>query len=535
MDSERIDQLLGREFAQRDANFLDYSVGREDILARIRNCARPFYLIVAPRGSGKSGLLLLLEDELARLSRTSSVIIKRYSDEVSLPPGRGPVEASVQFWKTTLLRWIVAEIGVRIDVPETTDEIFAVELAEQLGLRECEIGAPPLDRSTSEADARLPHVVKRLLEQSQKTFWLLLDEMDDFNIAIDERNVAIVGLLQACDAVSKLSPRIVARVTIRPHILTYLKTNFDVVQKFRDAELTVDWSETQLRDVLVRRIQRFDHQLRRDQPQLNLVGPTNDRHQSNRDACRIISRYLADFDSSFKVGSSSDYRALQTLSLRRPRWMIEFCAIALKKSASDFATAVSFHKAMHEYGRNRIQFLAGEHKTQLPDFAVWINRLTAARRSKFGSSEEFRDTLIEYLLRADGVAVAERPASPQEDADALTIAQALYMLEIVRAHQSAGGRDDHRFYRYTESPELLASWSTRANMTWEMHETFSRALNIIDNNTYSVGDEVRLFGERRSGSSGKNRRNRPGSRSRRRDALEKAGGGEDATSDDKEV
>lgn len=519
MDLARIEQLLGREFSQRDENFLAYSIPREDIMIRMRNRTRPYHLIIAPRGSGKSGLLLMLEDELRQLSGSSSVIIKKYYEDVSFPTGPLSVDVSLRYWTTTFMEWILAEIGMKIDVPRTSDEVAAVDLAERSGRRERKIGHMVHQRS-QEGFEHLRFITQRLIDKSEKAYWLLLDEMDDFYSNTEDRNNALVGMLQACDAVTKLSANIFVRITMRPHIHTYLKTKFDVVQKFRDAELPIFWDEVQLRDILVRRIEHFDGRIGRRQPEFELSTPALDRGVENRNACRVISRYLADFDSGFKADSSSDYRALQTLSLRRPRWMIEYCWIALRDSNNDFADAASFNRAMHEFGRNRIDFLAGEHSSHLPEFLTWVNGLGAARRRGFGTSEQFRDLVVEYIVRTDGVSIAERSISLAESAQALRIAQALFMLEVVRAHQSVGGaKDDHRFYTYSDAPELLTSWNNRANTTWELHETFARALNIIDNGTYRVGGEVRRFGDRRSGGAMK-RHNRPGSSSRRRAAQD---------------
>lgn len=514
MDIGRVEELLGSEFSQRDDNFLSYSVPREDIMARMRNRARAYYVVIAPRGSGKSGLLLMLQEELKRTSAASSIVIKKYYEDVTFPDGAPSVDASVRYWISTLLQWVVAQIGLQFEVPKTADEIYAVELAEKLGVRERKLGQTPSGPGQQGYD-HLRYVAQRLLEKNQKTYWLLLDEMDDLYSNTPERNSALVGLLQACDAVTKLSKKIVVRITIRPHIHTILKTQFDVVQKFRDAELPLHWDEIQLRNILVRRIEYFEGAHGRGHPEFELSSPSNDRNQANRNACQVIRRFFADFDSGFKAESSSDYRALQTLSLRRPRWMIEYCWLALLDSKTDFATAASFNRAMQVFGQNRIDFLAAEHHPHLPDFLAWLNRLAAARRQRFGTSEEFRDLLVQHVVRTDGTSVGERPVSQAEDAQALKIAQALFMLEVVRAHQFVGGRDDHRFYTYADSPELIASWGGRANMTWELHETFARALNIIDNGTYRVGGQTRLFGDRRAGGT-RGRTNRPGSKSRRK-------------------
>lgn len=100
MDSDKIRHLLGTELAQDDPKYLEYSVPRTDLLAKLRNFENNRLLIVnATRGSGKSGLLINHKDEISRYFRNDIVIHKFYSD-VAFPPDDTSVSQYIAFGRT---------------------------------------------------------------------------------------------------------------------------------------------------------------------------------------------------------------------------------------------------------------------------------------------------------------------------------------------------------------------------------------------------------------------------------------------------
>ncbi len=90
MEVSRINQLLGDEFAQNDENFRLYAINRDDLLGRLIDPKQHYVIINAPRGSGKSGLLLKLEEALRIASPTRNVVVTKYL----LDLGSGPIDVS---------------------------------------------------------------------------------------------------------------------------------------------------------------------------------------------------------------------------------------------------------------------------------------------------------------------------------------------------------------------------------------------------------------------------------------------------------
>ncbi len=485
MDELRIRQLLGSELAQDDPHFEVYAIDREDLLATLGDPERRFVIINAPRGCGKSGLLLKHRKNLELASPTSNVVIRKFLKNLHYPSTVAGLEGAIQFWKRQLLEWMVEEIGRRIQIPMNEDEATAVEFVERAGYRHRPKVAGDATR-LEVPDAALEAIVVN----SALRFWILLDEMDDhFDGTLYIRH-RLGGLLAACKDMLDLR-QVWFRVTVRPHIMTLLKTHYDHVQQLRQYEMGLTWKADQLKKILARRIAFFEQNYETGQMDL-LTSPMSTDSEGSTNT--IISRHFADFDMSLSAGSKSRYRAFHTVSLGRPRWMLEFCALALSMTPKERVGSIEYKKAMDVFGNNRIQFLAGEHRYYAPQLEALINGLSGARKTIFKTSTAFRMAIEEFVLHVEPMQ-RRKPDDPVVE-QALEIARLLFMVEFIRARQGDGR--NYRFFSYVDRPSLLASWNTEANISWELHPTFARGLQIVDNNTFRVGDQVRVFGERAS-------------------------------------
>ncbi len=486
MDTARITQLLGNELAQNDENFSLYAIKRDDLMARLVDRTQRYIIINAPRGSGKSGLLLKLDENLKLASKTQNIVITKYLIDIDLDLPEFSLEQWIQFWRRKILVWLVEEVGVRISAAEERWQVIAAQFAEICGRRGDRL-APEDFKPEDVPTAMLELIIAR----SGYKFHLLLDEMDDNfqeSLVIRDR---LAGLLQACKSVLRV-PDIHVRLTIRPHIMTILQTHYDHVQQLRSIELGLTWRPGQLKEILARRIAHFDQVV--DAEQFLLEFEDDDNTDSGPNP--LLRRYFDDFDMSLEENSRSRFRALHTLSLGRPRWMLEFCALALQNAPKEKAGSIEYKKAMHTFGSNRMKFLAGEHYFHSPDLQAYMNGLASKRKIRFSGSTNLRKAIEQSILGIQPVSKRE-PGDPILD-ETLEIARLLYMVEFIRARQKGRTPRDYRFITYAERPSLLASWSVEPTIVWEIHPTFCRALNIVDNETFKTGDAVRIFGEPKS-------------------------------------
>jgi hypothetical protein len=127
-----IRRLLWSEMAQEDQHFLNYCVNRADLLSDLRNQDNRFCIINAARGAGKSGLLIAHERNLTTATAHNNRAIKKYYADEQLPDGEVSINQYINFWKNTILGWIVAVIGSEIAMAISDDDIcrFQYSLAK---------------------------------------------------------------------------------------------------------------------------------------------------------------------------------------------------------------------------------------------------------------------------------------------------------------------------------------------------------------------------------------------------------------------
>lgn len=500
MKEEEILKLLGNVLAQEDENFLRYSVRREELVEQLASESREFLIINAPRGSGKSGLLLLLNERIKRFSKSTGIVIDKFYDDVEFPKEELSINHYISFWKNVILGWIVSEIGKRKKFAISDDSISAVEHAEKTGAKEktlinsilnrVKFNGLPIEKTDFDSSLN-DSVALRIINDSGYTFWMLFDEFDDFYEASDEQNNRLVGLLQACRVLSmRFRKNIKIRLTIRPHILTILKTRNEKVQTFWQNEININWTPSLLLSVIARRIIEYEDPGSFQQEDFKL---TIDQPRSTDELNRvIISRYFDDFDMSFRPDKKSSYRAMVTLSFGRPRWLLEFCHHALRQSPeSRRADVLDMRKAMHDYGHNRVNFIVGEYRYQCNEIESIINRISSLRKQNLGSTLELKKLIEDEIL---DTGIVNCSVNRKRDRASSRIARILYMTEFIRARQNLGGRDDHRFLYFNDRPELLENWSDHKNVSWHLHPTFSIAMTIDDLGTFRKGTGINLVG-----------------------------------------
>lgn len=492
-------EMFGSEMAQHDPHFNDYVVDRSDLLTDISSDKNDLLIINAARGSGKSGLLIIFEEILKK--NTDNIIIKRYYAEITLPDGKITVNGSIGFWKNFMLGSIVSEVGKDTSFAFWDDEISAVEFSESQGDREHNLLTSILNRlkfkgniiEKCDFDPNLNiGQLSRIVSKSSKTYWILLDEMDDIYDNGDNINL-LIGLIQASSFIASKFSNVRIRLTIRPHILTYLRLNNPVIQKIKECELKITWNISQLREIIYKRLDFYERsQGDINQTLLELTPQTED--DNNKYKTELISKYFSDFDMSFNDDSESNYRAFGTLCFYRPRWMIEFCKEVMKLVAEgEKATNYHYKRAFSSFGQNRIQFTIGEFSIIYPFIMNALSAVAAIRKTIIGNSKKLRSEIINRILKQGYIEYDQK----MEFIKSLEIAQALYKVEFIRAKEIIPGPgNNHRFHYYSERPDLLQSWTNEPHICWEIHPTFARALNIKDSDIYEVAGEVKVFGKK---------------------------------------
>ncbi|ACA85476.1 P-loop ATPase, Sll1717 family [Shewanella woodyi] len=493
-------KIFGSEMAQEDPDFLSYAMPRNDYLLPLSDEDNKAIILNAARGSGKSGLLISLSEHLKGTSNTK-IISLDYRDMV-FPVGKISVNESINYWKNTILSKVVAEIGTSKGWAFIDDDICAVELSENYGVKSknlltsilsrLKFKSSPIERCQFDSNITIKQL-SRIISASSIKYWIMLDEMDDIYDNGDEINL-LIGLLQVVAYLGVRIPNIWVRVTIRPHILTLLRTTNGTIQKLNEYELNLSWSKEQIKEVLARRLDFYQrNNSNEDQLELTLSEP-NALSDKSIETSKLISTYFEDFDMGFSVGSTSNYRAFGTLCFYRPRWLIEYCKEVRKiTTESKRSNLYHYKRAFLPFGNRRIQFISGEFSKTIHYIHAALNALIALDVSGFGTSKKFRSVIVNQIIKT-GIVQAEEHEYHRV---ALDIAKNLYITEFVRGKvrvDGAGGY--HRFYYYNDRPDLLSSWQQDKNIHWEIHPTFQRAFDLEDSQVYKISEDVKIIGNK---------------------------------------
>ncbi|WP_200177335.1 P-loop ATPase, Sll1717 family [Ectothiorhodospira shaposhnikovii] len=522
MDREEIKDLFGSDMAQRDPRFLDYCIFREKHLKTLGSRIENLVILNAPRGSGKSGLFIQLHKRVANNSKENLVIAKN-SGNVEYPSEEIELTDCINFWKNQLLGWIFSEIGKNTKFAFTEAEINAVEFSEAEGskgknivsliLERIKFKGSPIEKCKTDPIVREEEII-RLLANNPATYWLLLDELDDNYDNSTRVNNIIAGLLLASQAITDVLENVKVRLTIRPHVMRVLETRYDKIPTLRENQFSVSWSSLELRKLLARRIDSYLQRNSIPFSEGEIFYSGDEEEEKNRENA-LISKYFDNFDISFEDGGSTKkiwvYQTLATISMYRPRWLIEYCKICLENSENERVTTKSAQIALFYFGKNRISFLEAEHSPIFKNVSKILNQFSANRKTNLGDSNQLKEFIKREVIHTGIVPCSEEGI----EVKALDIAQFLHMVDFIQAKETLS-RGTYKHHYFIDRPQLLSSWNTNTGFRWIIHPSFSNALDLDENRTYRAGDDIKIAKKKYQPPAGNAPRNGNGRKRRRR-------------------
>ncbi len=494
MNRSQINRIFGSEMAQNDKRFLEYCIYRNDILDVIADDKEDFLILNAPRGSGKSGLFIQLNQKLEKYEGILSIPKSR--DDADYPFKKNiSIQETTNFWKNQLLGWIFTEIGSKKNFAFSEENINAVEFAELKGekpkniislvLGKLKFNGLPLEKCNIDPTVREAEVL-RLLKSSVNTFWLILDEIDDNYDGSKMSNNMLAGLLLASQTISKKAPNVKIRVSIRPHIMRVLETNFDSIQKLRELQINITWSDGDLRRLLAERIRNYLAFLDDVNAAEALREIKSIENQHERDNAMISTIFDNFSNSGERRGNFRTTETLLMFSMRRPRLLIEYCKMCAEQHKKGKISFQNSRNALHDFGANRITHLEGEHNPIFPSTGAILNQFSALNSYEIGGYQKLRDFIQHNIIRTGIVELQGISSSVKT----LEIARFLFMVDFIQAREDYG--EYHKILYYIDRPQLLATWKNAKELKWQVHPSFSYALDIVETETYRTGGKSKL-------------------------------------------
>lgn len=439
-------------------------------------------IVSARKGMGKSALLSRLEYKLSKEPQYNSPLVIRVKGNELLGLGQfsGSDHAFLEnYWKQIICKKIIVEIGSRIGLALTSDQISMVELAELDGLKSKNligglisrvIGRLPL--LDAELKTSIPENSISLLKSYQggnedSSVWLLIDDIDAKYQNNIESQARVGAFFSAIRALAFELKNLKIRATVRSDVWSCLR-HLEDLDKLQQYIVPIVWTKKNMRDMLAQKILVYIKNNHPETPEAKFT--------LSRDYNKILDVV---FLSPIEWGHDKDARlfdAISAFSNRRPRWMGQLSRMAGKKAKENpYAQKISLdhiNYILSDFGAHRRDDLIKEHSHQFDELNNLIDSLRATRK-------EFNFQELNLILDTGFIRGRDKDVIPAVDgkvyAEIEDLGDFLYKLGLIsRIHE-----DGKTFTHFTDDPDLFRSIENRKNnIIWSIHPAYRKFLNI---------------------------------------------------------
>jgi hypothetical protein len=478
--------LFGNEAAEdeREDVFYSYALERTE-LAHFADPERRLAVARAYKGEGKSALLRLTSRKIAQGNRQPIIIITRTADELAPEVPKDDYAIWVRAWKAAIVHVFAVEIGTQIGVAWTDDTMALVEESEKAGFRGRTIISAILDRldlpevSLGPAKVKGPQrkvlgttnpgeAVKRWLKEKHE-LWLFVDDIDKNFTNTPSWKMKVASFFDACRALVNAIPELRIRSVVRPNVWTLIKRDFESLSHVEQYLVNLAWGVDDARHLLAKRIEAY----------LRRTGQweTAARHLRNGNREDALIGMVFESPIAWVNSQRPAHSVLHTLSVHRPRWMIELAKVAATSAVRQRHSKILRDDVVGElaaFGRRRIDDTVAEFKAQCPE----LDELFPAfnREKEQLSTDELLKIIDNKILTH----LQPTISGVSGRANNVAIAALLYEIGLIYGRRDHGdGSYEH--VSFADSPALLRSRTNLdAGLTWEVHPVFRQALEIRD-------------------------------------------------------
>jgi hypothetical protein len=471
--------LFGNDAAEdeEEAVFSSYVLERDEIKEFIDQNEK-IRIVRAYKGEGKSALLRLAKTKLASLNDDGSIIISTTGPSLSPDINSDDSDKWVRGWKEQIFRLIASEIGARIGMAWGDDTMSLVEEAERSGFKSKSIISAIIERlkfkdlpvEKKEKNAISPEKVVQRWAKGKPLMWLFVDDVDQNFQNNSLYKTKIASFFIAARHIVGLVPELRLRLAVRPNVWTTVSPEFEALSHIRQYISDLKWSQDSIRRLLAQRIEGY----------LMRTGQDKYLTQIHTDAWprdETIINYVFEAPMRWGQKDKSPYIVMGTLSMYRPRWLIELSKVAAKnafKKNKNIISLTNIESELAEFGRNRIADNIAEFKSQCAQIEDLITAFAQ-------QPETYKtDQIIALIEKRILPGVAPRITGIPGIAKALDVAAFLYEIGFLSARRDMpDGSYNH--LNYSENPLLLHSRTNiDQGVSWEIHPIYRQALELND-------------------------------------------------------
>ena len=481
--------LFGNDAAEDEEEevFESYVIKRDEVESFGKPKAR-ICIARAYKGEGKSTLLRLAKREIQSNSKQEALLIHLKAASIAPTLPEGDATQWIRAWKQAILARVACEIGARIGFAWKDDAMSLVEESEKQGFKSRNLVSAILDRTglSVEASGRSAKaslsikkradlvnaepVVKRWATGRQP-MWFIIDDVDENFEDTAGWRLKVASFFTTCRDLVNSIPELRIRAAVRPNVWTTLKLKFEDLSKIEQYVTDLRWSEDLLRKLLANRIEGY---LKRNYPvdQVQSILPQREELKD----LKFIS-LLFEEQMQWGKGLRSPHVILSTLSMHRPRWLIELCRVAASNAAKNSRDKVAREDIisnLESFGRRRIEDTVAEFRSQCPEIE---ELLSGFNRSK---EQMATDELLKFIDNKVLDHLSPRISGAVGKITNVHVARFLFQIGFIFARRDLeDGNYEHK--TFSDNPSLLSSRTDLdAGFSWEIHPVFRQVLEIRD-------------------------------------------------------
>ncbi len=483
-DLANTDLLFGHENAELEdiGVFLSYAVEPEEMQSFF-DVNKKMRIALAYKGEGKSGLFHLVGSKAKGLNQLS---LSMSAYKISPNLAHHNFDEWTREWKKNIYGSIAKEIGATIKHAFTDDAMTLLEEAERSNYKERSFVKSVLDRvKYKEVEFTSPNatghdkILQRYLKETTP-FWLLLDDIDNNFDGTKINSTKIAAFFAACISITQELQEIRLRLSLRPNVWAMISREFDTSSHIRPHLLELSWSEDDYRRILAKRVESY---IKRTGQEKHITDLLCNRNTIARE--RAIIGLLFTETVYWKKEEKSIHVPLYTLSMHRPRWVIELCKKAATFAKQNNRSHIDLDciiKQLKDFGTERIVDTTAEFKTRCTDLDKIIY-------SFHGQHTQLKTDTLKKIVK-NRVLSHLNPTIPNKgtDSEDTEICKILYEVGFVFGRRNLGvndsGKVKYEHIYYKSNPTLFSPGTPlNQNVSWEIHPVFREVLNLVQTDT----------------------------------------------------
>lgn len=431
---------------------------------------KPFMVLCAPKGTGKTTLNLLWNNKLNQKRDYISLI--QYDSYIS--PDITEEKSSeiwIKSWKINILYAIFLHIveGQTMGIQKSDIKIsnIYVKPGNKINFIDFLLEIIP--------DNKIDQLEELIKSKRNNNIWIFLDEIDQFFCNKEREILKMSTLLSACRELTSFIENIHIRTTMKPNVWAVLSSKNSSMTNMRELIVDYQWSIYDIKAMLAKRISSYlqrnnclDKNLLKDEDRLIglLFDPESDFDLSTRSAEKRIEQKIP------------PYKIIAQLGIFRPRWVIALCKQAMKIAATSNDKLININHIKHcmpEYGKDRIIDIASEFRSQCEQIDKMFYAFFKAK-CNYSSTHKLLMQIDSCIVHKFNVKIA----GIGDNCNANQILRFLYEKGFIQP-KSWISKQKYQFFDFEDHPLLIDDNIECDNimeeLVWEIHPAFRNVLN----------------------------------------------------------